>query len=179
MGQPVTTTEIRGERIVISVSSDGSFNADYDDQTYSELTLKALKEKLDKVVKAAQQAGVVDVTVVGLVPRDKSKRTHVYDNGPFEQGIGVLQAKLRSKHERQWNCWLLVTDDGKKFKIQGSREGKICRRLTEEECQLWITLSTRVKEAEVALEQFEDSIAIEPDEALGDARAAKKGGARG
>lgn len=56
-----------------------------------------------------------------------------------------MQAKLRAKHERQHNTYLLVTSDDrfatKKFQVGSyAHDGDICRRLTLAEAQQYLDL---------------------------------------
>lgn len=166
------------ESIVIEVTQAGRFTATYNDAEYWADTRQALIEQLKKAVKKADGQGVFDVTVLGLV-RSTVRQGFVSGNEPFTSGIGTVDAKLRSKHEKNWNTYLLITDglefsDAKgkeiKFQISGSRNGLICRRLTTGENLEYLNLASALKDAQAALGAFEQRMKLDPDEALRGAR---------
>jgi hypothetical protein len=174
----LTTDTINGVNIDVEVNSSGQFSAEFEDVSYSAPTRLALLEQLTKAVKKAQQAGIVPVTILGRVKKDpKDRHAHMYDSGPYENGAGVIHALLRSKHAKEWNAYLLVSDDAdkQKFKMSGSREGVLARRLTADEVTHWKALRDALDLAELALEEFEKHVSIDADEALEAAAAAKAG----
>lgn len=165
---------INGRRIEIDIDAAGNFSATFDDQTFSDKTHAGLLEKLKKAIKKAAAQGTVDVTVIGIVKQHDSR----YNSSPFTAGPGYLQAKLRGPHERSYNTWLLVTDDARyskpvKFQIQGTREGRICRRLTDAECRRYIEIAEARRAAATALEDFEGETSLNLEEALSGARKGK------
>lgn len=170
----IATERIGGAEIDIDVSGEGRFSATFNDQEFSGKTLEELRERLKAAVKKAAAQGTVPVSVLGLVPAQK--KSFGFDDGPFTRGAGIVDAKLRSKHEREYNSYLLVSDSGQKFKVAGSsREPLIARRLTLAEHMEYLKLAEAVRVATTALEDFVGSVKINPDEALAAAR--KKGAA--
>jgi hypothetical protein len=168
------TEKVRGEAIDIEVNGAGEFSATYEDQDYTANSKKELIEQLDRAVKKAKTVKAVDVTVLGLVEKTARSR---WDTERFEQGDGFVQAKLRSRHERQ-RVWLMVTDDKDKtkFAIGNYRsEGTIVRRLTPAECAHYLELCAAVRVAEAALKAFIDEVQIEPAEMLKQASVAAAG----
>lgn len=159
--------EIGAERISVHVANDGSFWAEFDGQRYEEKTLDELKTKLTKVVKASAQRGTIEVSVLGLVPNENKKMSRSLE-GPFVEGNGVVQAKLRGKHERQWGVYLLVSDDGQKFQVGGYRRGSgvIVRRLTDNEIARYVALRATAEAAQHALTEFENSVSENVDDLL-------------
>lgn len=158
----------------VHVSEGGEFSAEFDEERYTATTRKELLEKLEKAVKAARETNPIDVTVLGLVP--VSDRKGGWSSDPFEAGAGVVQAKLRGKHQREYNAWLMITDDGKKrFKYSSSRREsiQIARRLNAAEVREYLALREAIRVAETALEDFVGKVQIDPEEALQAARKAK------
>lgn len=176
------TEHINGERIDVEVSADGLFTAHFNDQSYAAKTRVELIDLLKKAVKKFQQQATVDVTVLGLVPTTTSRAHSYRPDSPYELGAGVVHAKLRSRHEREYNTYLLVSDDegkAQKFKVSGSREGCIARRLTLAETIKYLDLREQLRIATTAVEDFVGAVQIDPDHALLTARKdVVEGGAR-
>jgi len=173
----VTTIRVEGfAAIDIHVDSAGAFNAVFNDQEYSAKTMAELHDKLNKAVKKARDQGVVDVTVVGIVPIVRKVGAYHHPGDHFMQGPGVVNAKLRGKHDRQSNCYLLMTEAGDgvkaglKFQIGYSREGRICRRLTLAEATRYVELAKARDAAIEALNDYEQGILLDVDDALAKAR---------
>lgn len=155
--------------IDINVDARGMFCAEFNDQEYREDTRAKLIAILTRVIKAAAQQGTVEVTVLGLVAREGK---YDRDEGPFTSGDGVVHARLRGKHERQHNCWLLISDDGKKFQVSGGyssaswlRDGQITRRLTPDEVAEYLRLKSASTAARKAHEAFIEAVQINPADA--------------
>jgi hypothetical protein len=166
----LTTAKIGSVSIDIEVNAGGTFTANYNDNDYEAKTSDELYEKLRAAVKKAQQQGTVDVSVLGLVPTEKKSpfgRTE-----PYQQGIGVVHAKLRAKHERHYQTHLLVSEEKKNFQVNGyDRSGIVTRRLSQTDVDYYVALREKVKAAEQELQTFVDSVKIDPDKALEAARA--------
>jgi hypothetical protein len=158
---------IGSETIDVEVDVNGVFMATFDGQDYDATTRLELIEKLTKAVKRSALRGVVDVTVLNLVP---NKNRSGWDNGPYALGSGVIDATLRSKHDRQHNTYLLTSCDGKKFQVSGAREGTIARRLTAKEQIEYLKLCQERDSAVAAVEAFAAAVRIDPDKALTGAR---------
>jgi hypothetical protein len=166
-GTKVTQILIDGiAPIDVHVDGSGMFLAEFNDNEYEAASRKELDAKLQKAVKQFRETGVVDVTVIG---RAVMKRSKSVDR---ESGEAV-HAKLRSKHERQYNTWLLVTEDGIKFQVSGSYDGTIVRRLTDDEVARYRALIATKTAAERAVQAFVDDVKIEPDTALREAGRTK------
>lgn len=162
----VTTARIWDERIDVSVTSAGFFEAEWDDVRYSAKTLDELQEQLTRAVKKTRETKAVDVSVLNLIP--KTKKGQFYESrDPFEEGRGVVHAKLRGKHERE-SAWLLTSDDGKRFKISNYSSGTndLCRRLTSAEVEEYMRLAQAVDAAEAALDAFRKSVHVHPEDVL-------------
>lgn len=159
-GTKVTQILIDGvEPIDVHVDGSGTFIAEFNDQEYEAASRKELDAKLTKAVKVFSETGIVDVTVIGRTVLKRSKSVE-------REAADAVHAKLRSKHERQYNTWLLVTEDGIKFQVSGSYDGTIVRRLTDAEVERYRALvATRIA-AERAVQEFIDDVKIHPDEAL-------------
>lgn len=169
------TERVGVHKIDLEVDGTGKFSAEFNDQIFEAQTRKDLLEKLEKAVKKASQQGVVDVTVLGLVPGKKDKHGR-FDDGPFEVGAGVVHAKLRARHEREYNAYLLVSEENQKFKVHGFDRGAvIARRLNDAEALRYLELKEAVRMAETDLEDFVGLVKLNPDDALNAARV--KGGA--
>jgi hypothetical protein len=169
------TERIGDHRIDIEVDGSGQFTAEFNDCNYSHATRLGLLEELKKAVRRAELQGVVDVTVLGLVAVSNAHKRH-YSNEPYEPGAGVVQAKLRGKHERQHATWLLVADEGKpRFQVSGyARDNvQIARRLTVVEIKQYLALRETVRVATCDLEDFIGSVKIDPAAALEGARKAE------
>lgn len=168
----LTTEKIGDHRIDIEVDGNGGFFADFNDQSYSAKTLEELKATLTKAVKRATQQAAVPVTVLGII--ETTARSSYSSDGPFREGAGFVHAKLRAKHERQYNTYLLVTDDDRmstqKFQIYGSSNGTICRRLTLAEVTRYMELAEAKRLAVVALEDFIGEAKVKPETVLEAAR---------
>lgn len=95
----------------------------------------------------------IDVSIVGMVDNGEKNRYGRQD--PYTTGIGVVQAKLRGKHQRNRD-WLLTSDDGKKFTLGtwGSAEHMICRRLSLSETIEYIHLAMAAKDAKEQLDTW-------------------------
>jgi hypothetical protein len=79
----LTTTKIRGQELTIEVNAGGTFTCDFGDHTYEAKTHAELLERLEVAVKKHLAQNPVDVTVIGLVSRDKRKMS--YSSTPFEK----------------------------------------------------------------------------------------------
>lgn len=156
-----------GTSVPIHVDQAGGFYAEFAEQRYDAQTLLELVNKLGKAVKKFQNQRAVDVSVVDLVYTPG--RRH-YSSGEFDQGRGVIHARLRAKHERQYGTWLLESVDGKRFQVSGSDSGVICRRLTEEEVAEYTRLAEEADRAQQVLLAFKTRVGIDPDQALEESR---------
>jgi hypothetical protein len=170
----LTTEKIGDARIDLDVDGHGTFSAEFNDQRYTAKTREELVEQLKKAVKKASQQGAVDVTVLGIVESGKQRGGYSSD-GPFKKGGGFVQAKLRARHERQHNTWLLVTDDDRfastKFQVGSySHDGDIVRRLTIAEAMEYMKLIEAERVAKTALEDFVGAVKLDVDAALEAAR---------
>lgn len=170
MSVKLKTETIADQEIDFMVEQSGKFSATVGEVEYYGATLEELREKVTKAAKRLRDTEAVPVTVLNMIPRNKSERPVFYDDGPFVDGIGVVHAMLRGKNERG-GYWLLAEGEkgkGAKFKLSCYREAKnISRRLTAEEVEQYTQLATAVAHAEAALESFMQSVAIDPAEALG------------
>jgi hypothetical protein len=166
----LTTTKIRGQELTIEVNAGGTFTCDFGDHTYEAKTHAELLERLEVAVKKHLAQNPVDVTVIGLVSRDKRKMS--YSSTPFEKGVGFVHALLTAKHERHGGTFLLrAVDGGQKFQVGSySSEGTICRRLTVEESVEYMRLASAVVDAEKALAAFELTVKVNAQELLDAAR---------
>lgn len=162
----IKTETIQGENIDIEIDSSGMFSADYDEESYRGKSLEELLEKLKRAVNKSRDQRAVDVTVVGLIPREK--KSSIYREEPYVEGDGLITATLRKKHERQ-SMYLLTADDGTKFQLSSYREGrtKICRRLTPEEMATYQALAAASTDAQAALENWLVTVRVDADELLG------------
>jgi hypothetical protein len=162
----LTTDTIGTERIDIYVDGSGLFSAEYLDERYSAETRKLLLEKLEKAVKAHQNERAIPVSIVNLVRNTDRKG---WNNDAFASGRGVIQAKLRGKHQRLFDTWLYATDDDKQQRFsrrQSYRDGTLCRRLTDAEIAEYLALAKQADEAEAVLKEWITERAIDPEEAL-------------
>lgn len=170
----LSTETIGAHKIEIDVDGHGQFSAEFNDHTFTHKTRLELIDALKVAVKRADAQGVVEVTVIGIAASDRK-----YSSDPFMSGAGYVHAKLRGKHERQHNTFLLVTDDARfkptKFKIEGWRNGTITRRLTDVETTEYLRLAESLRVATTALEDFTGAAQIKPEDALD---AAREGGAK-
>lgn len=178
------TERIGPDRVAIDVTVDGSgiFHAEFNDQEFSSKTRMELVEQLTKAVKVAASQRPVDVTVLGIRPQSKQEAARWGGSSEkFTEGIGAVQAQLRGKHERQSHTWLLQTVDKPvvKFQVSYSRDGQICRRLTAEEIAHYTDLAQQAEAAAAALKAYIESVSLDPEEALEEARNARKAVARG
>lgn len=83
------------------------------------------------------------------------------------KGAGVVDAKLRAKHERQHGVFLLVAESGQKFQVGSyGSDPTIARRLTQAEAAQYIALVEAVRVATTALEDFEGNVSINASEEL-------------
>lgn len=169
----LSTETIGDQKIEIEVEQGGMFVASFNDHDYRASTRVELLDQLKTAVKKAAQQGMVDVSVLGLVPTTNDDRLYSRTT-PYKLGDGVVHAKLRSRHEREYNTYLLVSDAKQKFKVSGSLEGTIARRLTDPEVAEYLRLREALRVATTAVEDFVGAVKLNPDEAL--ASAAKKGG---
>lgn len=161
------TETIRGVRVEVEVDTVGQFSATFDDQEYDAPTRKELLAKLEVAIKRAQRYKPIDVSVLNLVPKPT---TRSWDSELYQEGPGVVQAKLRGYHQSQ-RVWLLTAVDGahagKKFQVGGyQREGIIARRLTLDETMRYTALCEALRVAETALKDFVGSVKIDPKQAL-------------
>lgn len=159
----------KGESVDIHVDNEGKFYAEHDNETYAALTRQELLEDLHKAISRAKSANPVEVTVLGLVPTDPiADRTRFGRDAAFKSGDGVVNAKLRGKHGRNWGTFLFVTADKAKtkFQMQGTREATVARRLTEAEIAEYMRLTATFRAAESARDAFIESVQIDPEEAL-------------
>lgn len=177
----VSVQVVGAHRIDINVDDNGNFSAEFNDQDFSAKTKADLVEKLTKAVKRADAQGVVDVTVLGLVPLMPGKGSAWRGRGEhFEQGAGFVNAKLRGQHERSYHTYLLVSEAGigykagVKFQVSGSREGVICRRIDLQEGLRYMELLEAKRTADTALEDFIGLVKIDVDETLAAARKKEK-----
>jgi hypothetical protein len=158
----VTTDQVGAQRIDIFVDNSGEFHAEYNEQSYRAETRMLLIKQLEKAVKSAENEKAIPVTIIDMVV-SADKR----DEGKYESGRGVIQAKLRGKHGREWSTWLFMTDDGKKkFKLSSHETRKLCRRLTPEEIAEYERLAARVDEAEMLMAEWLATVHVSPEEAL-------------
>lgn len=160
----VTTDTIGKEKIDIHVDSSGHFWAEYEDERYEDETRKALLEKLAKAVKRHESEKAVRVTLVDVQPTTRKS----FSYGPYEPGRGVLHARLRGKHGREWNAWLFVSEDGKtKFKMASHNGGfTLCPRLSAEQVAEYERLSGAIETAKAAYAEWLKGVEVTPEEAL-------------
>lgn len=127
-----------------------------------------LLEKLKKAVKAAEIEKAIPVTLVDLVP---ATARGYYSSAPYETGRGIVHAKLRGKHAREWNTWLYMTEDGKKFKFS-SQGQHLCRRLSAGEVAEYERLTAAIDVAEQAYAIWFKEVHVQPDDLLEDRTSA-------
>jgi hypothetical protein len=164
MANKITTLDIGGQAVDVSVYSNGKFCATFLEEEFEEKTLDELKAKLERAHREKVEELAIPVSVVDMQPtREKSRygRTE-----PYESGRGVVHAVLRGKHARLGHS-LLTSEEGKKFQIERYRKsGNICRRLTDNEVEDYTRLFMAADNAAKALEQFIEERSIDVDEVL-------------
>jgi hypothetical protein len=174
MANSIGTHDVSGERIEIHVHSDGIFQATFSEEEYNAKTLEELKAKLEKAVKAARNEKAVPCTVLGFRPVEKRKGSAGFSDEPFEAGLGFVQAKLRGKHARQHETYLLMTDDGKqRFQLNGWRSSNgvtLTERLGEAEIAQYLELAKIAEAAQAELNAFLEARKVRPEELLKDAK---------
>jgi hypothetical protein len=168
MSTKVATERILDEEIDVEVTGGGVFTAEYEDQAYDAKTLDDLRAKLLKAVKRAKATRAVEVTVINTIPKSQIGNHRFIREDPYEEGVGLVHAKLRAKHERS-SAWLLTSNDGTKFQITsyGSASQNICRRLTLAEAVEYDQLAKALATAEAALEAWTAAVRLDPEKALG------------
>lgn len=164
----IKTFHVDDEPIDIEVSGSGTFEAEFEDQSYTAKTLEQLEADLTKIVRKAKKAKPIPVSVVDLVPNEKRNG---WETGAFKDGRGVVHAILRGQHARQ-NQYLLRVDDKDATKFQLSTyssqgAAKIVRRLTENEVADYARLAGEADGAAKALEDWVEARRFDVDKALG------------
>lgn len=152
---------IADTNIKIEVNDAGVFSASFEEETFSGKTMEQLEGSLKAAIKKAKELHPVDVSVVGKVPKLHDPYGHKYTDG-----VGVVHAILRKRHDRS-AVYLFTAADGTKFQLSSyhSRD-HICRRLTDEETAEYLRLRQAVEAAKVVLEAWTEERRVNADEAL-------------
>lgn len=150
-------------RITVSVNDAGYFQAVYDEETYSALTLQEVKDKVLKAYRDLNEKVSRPVTLIGLVPNN-GKASRWGRSDPYVDGIGTVRATLRGKHSGR-SEWLFTDEDGKKFSVYATRE-HVCRRLTIAEEMEYTRLSMQKERIEQELKDFLKDKWVDPVELL-------------
>jgi len=177
MAMKLKEMTIAEQVVTFEVEETGTFSAKVGEENVYGKTFEDVEAKATKLAKRIRDTEAVPVSILNLIPRAKGERNYGYDSSPFADGIGVVHAMLRGKHERGGD-WLLAEGEkgkGAKFKVHGYRGVEnIARRLTAEEVEQYTQLANAVAAAEANLEAFRQSVHVEPGEALGLEDGAKK-----
>lgn len=169
MGMKVSTVTVGETKVDIFVDNGGKFYAEYDEEDYSATTLSEVTDKVKTAVKRAKMQKPIDVTVVDLKPSTKrSGSGYGYSNEPYEHGRGLVNLKLRAKHERNWNSYLYADGQGRKFSLSRGGDGshRVLRKLTVHEAVEYERLTTALDEAQAKYDAWLKTRALNLDETL-------------
>lgn len=149
----VKKATIHGIDVTIEVDSNGSFYAHVDDVgQFHGKTLAELEEQLNKSLKRATAKKAIEVTVLGLRPKQKGDFGSYNSN--FTKGDGAVDVTLRGFSDRTRD--LLITEpDGKtKGKLGANDAQDVVKKLTPAEHAEYAQLLENVALARRALEAF-------------------------
>lgn len=171
----VTTVDVGGEEVGIEVDGNGRFRAEYDGEHVAGNTLQEVKDQLAKMNRKALDSRAIPVTVVGIV-QTPTKDNRWDRSDPFENGIGVINAKFRGRHART-SQWLLIAEgqndaERKKFTISGYHERSqyqvLCRRLSLAETLEYIRLAKAAEFAKQQLDVWIGERRVDPKTLMGE-----------
>jgi hypothetical protein len=172
----ITTVTVGDEEVEIEVDMNGRFHAEYDGQSVGGDTLQEVKDHLVKMNRKVLDERAVPVTIIGIVPVEKQKDRHGFrTSDPFEDGVGVLNAKLRGRHARTREFLYIAegenAEERKKFSLHysGSKRYQVaCRRLSLAESLEYIRLAKAAEFAQQQLDVWIDARRLDPAKAVGE-----------